>query len=250
MTPYFPKRFGKYIEPFLGGGAVFFHLRPKRAILSDSNPDLVNAFQVVRDHPAALMNALDGLARFRLSEEYFYQIRRWDPSTLSPVGRAARTFFLNKTCFNGLYRVNSKGAFNVPWGDYKNPSLYDRENILVASALLRRKTILLDDYREVCARARKDDFVYLDPPYHPLSQTSSFTGYTKEDFGERDQIALAEVFGELDSRGCRVMLSNSPTPLVRPLYDKFHVEVLKAKRAINSKGTSRGAIDELLVMNY
>jgi DNA adenine methylase len=250
MDPYFPKKYGKYFEPFLGGGAVFFHLRPAKAILADSNPDLVNAFQIVRDHPETLMEALDRHAEFRLRENHFYAVRARDVSSLSPVERAARTIFLNKTCFNGLYRVNSNGGFNVPWGGYKNPSLYDRENILSAGVLLRAKTILLADYRTVCARAREGDFVYLDPPYHPLSETSGFTSYTKEDFGDRDQKTLAQTFRKLDKRGCLVMLSNSPTPLVRSLYEGFHGEVLKAKRAINSKGTGRGPIDELLVMNY
>ena len=250
MAPHFPKEYRTYFEPFLGGGAVFFHLQPEKALLADLNPDLVNAFQVVRDHPAALMETLDHHAELRMSEEYFYEVRRQEVSALSSVERAARTIFLNKTCFNGLYRVNSRGGFNVPWGGYPNPTLYDRVNLLSSSAHLQGKIVLLADYRKACGRARKGDLVYFDPPYHPLSETSGFTSYTKEDFGDRDQTALAQTFRRLDKRGCLVMLSNSPTPLVRSLYEGFRIEVLKAKRAINSKGTGRGAIDELLVMNY
>ncbi len=250
MEPFFPKDFRTYFEPFLGGGAVFFHLQPEKAMLSDSNPELVNTFTIVRDDPGGLMRALDEHLPQRTEEAYFYKVRATDPSTLSSVERAARTIFLNKTCFNGLYRVNSDGNFNVPWGGYKNPTLYDRENLPATSALLRGKNIVLADYQKVCARVKIGDFVYLDPPYHPLSETSKFTSYTKEDFGNREQRKLAETYRRLDKRGVLVMLSNSATPLVKTLYDGFRIEALKAKRAINSKGTARGAIDELLVMNY
>ena len=250
MEPFFPKDYRTYFEPFLGGGAVFFHLQPGKAVLSDSNPELVNTFTVVRDDVVGLMRALDAHYPHRTEETYFYEVRATGPSTLSPVERAARTLYLNKTCFNGLYRVNSDGHFNVPWGGYPNPTLYDRENLLAVSALLRGKRIILSDYQKACARAKVGDFVYLDPPYHPLSETSKFTSYTKEDFGNREQRKLAETFRRLDKRGVLVMLSNSATPLVRTLYEGFRIESLKAKRAINSKGMGRGAIDELLVMNY
>jgi DNA adenine methylase len=250
MHPFFPTKFERYIEPFLGGGAVFFHLHPKKAILSDSNPDLVNAYQVVRDDPQTLMDELDHLTEYRLSQDRFYEVRGWDPSGLSHVRRAARTVFLNKTCFNGLYRVNSKGEFNVPWGGYKNPTLYDRGNVIAASSLLQGKSILLSDYRRACGIGREGDFVYLDPPYHPLSETSRFTSYTKEDFGEREQMELAETFRRLNKRGCLLMLSNSGTHLVRSLYEEFRIETLRARRAINSNGSGRGAVDELLIMNF
>jgi len=250
LAGYLPKESRTYFEPFLGGGAVFFSLRPEKAVLSDLNPDLVNVYLTVRDCPAELMEALDRHAEYRLSEEYFYEVRRQETSKLSPIERAARTVFLNKTCFNGLYRVNARGGFNVPWGGYTNPTLYDRVNLLSASALLQGKKVLLADYRKACGRARKGDFVYFDPPYHPLSDTSRFTSYTKEEFGDREQEALADTFRKLDERGCLIMLSNSSTPFVRSLYGGFRVETLRAKRAINSKGSGRGAIDELLVLNY
>jgi DNA adenine methylase len=250
MEPFFPKNYRTYFEPFLGGGAVFFHLRPEKAVLSDSNPELVNAFKVVRDNVVGLMRMLDEHLPRRTDEAYFYNVRATDPSTLSLVGRAARTVFLNKTCFNGLYRVNSKGDFNAPWGGYSNPTLYDRENLLAVSDALSGKRIVLADYQTACSRAKIGDFVYLDPPYHPLDETSNFTSYTKEDFGNQEQRKLAETFRRLDKRGALVMLSNSATPLVRSLYEGFRIEALRAKRAINSKGTGRGVIDELLVMNY
>ena len=251
LDHFLPNKFHTYYEPFLGGGAVFFHLQPKRAILSDANPDLIGAFLAVRDDPHGLMAALDNHSAGRLSESYFYEVRdKTDPSHLSPLARAARTIFLNKTCFNGLYRVNSSGKFNVPWGDYKNPTLYDRRNLIRVSRLLHGKKILLADYRGVLSTANFGDFVYLDPPYHPLSETSRFTSYTREDFGDRDQRELADTCRRLDKKGVLFALSNSPTPLVLSLYEGYHTERLKAKRAISSKGTGRGPIDELLVMNY
>lgn len=251
LDRFLPKHFRTYYEPFLGGGAVFFHLKPKRAVLADANPDLIGAFLAVRDDLHGLMSALDRYDVGRLSETYFYEIRdKVDPSQLSPVERAGRTIFLNKTCFNGLYRVNAKGKFNVPWGGYKNPTLYDRRNLTRASRLLHGKKILLTDYRKALSTANLGDFVYLDPPYHPLSETSRFTSYTREDFGDKDQRELAETCRRLDRRGVLFALSNSPTPLVLSLYEGFRTERLKAKRAISSKGTGRGPIDELLVMNY
>src|SRR3989442_9862706 len=211
FSAFFPKEFGTYFEPFLGGGAVFFHLRPERAILSDTNPELVNAFQVVRDDLELLVDALERHYPHRNSEAYFYRVRKQVPSDLSAVQRAARTIFLNKTCYNGLWRVNAKGEFNVPFGKYKNPTLYDPENLAAASGTLRGKIVTVGDYRDITMYARKEDFVYLDPPYQPLSTTSSFTGDTTESFGESEPKELAVVFRELDEHRCEVMLSNSST---------------------------------------
>lgn len=252
MEPYLPEpgSNGTYFEPFLGGGALFFHLRPKHAVLSDLNAELIHTYTMVRDEPDALMTALDLHFKYRLDEDYFYSVRRQVVNDLTPEARAARTIFLNKTCFNGLYRVNSKGGFNVPYGGYKNPTLYVRENILAASAALEGAELLVSDYRVACRKARKGDFVYFDPPYDPLSKTSAFTAYTSEGFGERQQRQLAALFRSLDRKGCKVMLSNSATPLLDELYREYAPVRLKAKRAINCKGTGRGAIDELLVMNY
>ena len=252
MEPYIPEpnSIDTYFEPFLGGGALFFHLRPERAVLSDLNAELIHTYTMVRDAPDALMAALDAHMEHKLDQDYFYSIRGQVPKDLPPEARAARTIFLNKTCFNGLYRVNSKGGFNVPFGGYKNPTLYVRENILAASAALERAELLVSDYRVACKKARKGDFVYFDPPYDPLSKTSAFTAYTSEGFGEVQQRQLAELFRTLDRKGCKVMLSNSATPLLDELYREYAPIRLKAKRAINCKGTGRGAIDELLIMNY
>ena len=252
MEPYLPEpnSIDTYFEPFLGGGALFFHLRPKLAVLSDLNAELIHTYTTVRDAPEALMAALDAHFEHRFDEDYFYSVRLQVPNNLPPEARAARTIFLNKTCFNGLYRVNSKGVFNVPFGGYKNPTLYVRENILAASAALERAELLVSDYRVACKKARRGDFVYFDPPYDPLSKTSAFTAYTSEGFGEVQQRQLAELFRTLDRKGCKVLLSNSATPLLDELYREYAPIRLKAKRAINCKGTGRGAIDELLIMNY
>lgn len=250
MAPFFPREFRTFYEPFIGGGAVFFHLRPRAGTIADLNPELVNAFQVVKRAPKSLMRALNHHKLRANDEAYFYEVRALDPERLSPVERAARLIFLNKTCFNGLYRVNSRGRFNVPWGGYKNPAVYSRENLLAASKLLKGKRVLCVDYKLACEAAGHGDFVYLDPPYHPGSPSSTFTAYTREDFREKEQRDLAVLFRDLTARGCKVMLSNSGTPLVRGLYEGFRIEVLSAKRAINSKGTGRGPVDELLIMNF
>lgn len=250
LEKFLPAEYRTYFEPFLGGGALFFRLLPKRAILSDSNPDLINAFQVVRDKPRELMEALDNHRPHRRSKDYFYKVRAMDPGDMDAMERAARTIFLNKTCYNGLYRVNSQGRFNVPYGSYTNPTLYDRDNLLAASAALQGKTILAKDYRDSLKVAREGDFVYLDPPYQPLSPTASFTGYTKDAFNRADQEGLAALFRKMHKQGCRLLLSNSATPYIRGLYAGFTMEAVKAARAINCKGSGRGAIDELLVMSY
>jgi DNA adenine methylase len=250
MAPFFPRELGTFFEPFVGGGAVFFHIRPERAVVADLNPELVNAYVIVKRAPKSLMKALDRHKLRSNDEAYYYQVRAIDPDSLSPVDRAARLIFLNKTCFNGLYRVNSRGKFNVPWGGYKNPAVYSRENLLAASRLLKGKNVLCCDYKLACQTAADGDFVYLDPPYHPGSPSSTFTAYTREDFREKEQRELAVLFKDLTARGCKVMLSNSGTPLVRGLYEGFRIEVLSAKRAINSKGTGRGPVDELLIMNF
>ncbi len=224
MTAFFPRTFETYFEPFLGGGAAFLHLRPGSAVLGDLNRDLVNAYRSVQKSPESLMEALDRHSVHRTDEKYFYRIRdAVDPANLSPIERAARLIFLNKTCFNGLYRVNSKGKFNVPWGGYKNPRLYDRPTLLADQVMLSGKSIHCASYEKVCNEAGRNDFVYLDPPYHPLSATSKFTAYTRQEFGDQQQRDLAGLFRVLDSRGCKLMLSNSGTPLVRALYRGYRI---------------------------
>jgi DNA adenine methylase len=244
---FFPKTFKRYFEPFVGGGAVFFHLLPPYAMLSDCNEELINCYQVIQQDPEKLINALK---EHRNDPEYFYEVRTWDVRNLSDVQRAARLIFLNKTCFNGLYRVNSKGQFNVPFGKYKSPRICDENNLRAVSATLQNTVLNCQSFEQIVAQAEKGDFIYFDPPYQPISKTANFTGYTKNAFRSEDQERLALTFRKLSRRGCHVMLSNSDSEYVRDLYSKFHIETVKANRAINCKGERRGAVNELLIMNY
>src|SRR2546427_9449766 len=250
MAKHFPSKFETYFEPFLGGGAVFFHLQPKRAVLSDSNSELIQAYSVVRDDPEGLIAVLDKHYSHRKKRADYNKIRAQDPADLSATERAARMIFLNKTCYNGLYRVNAAGQFNVPFGRNLNPSLYDRTALLAASKALKGSVLTTGDYRWACEYVREGDFVYLDPPYHPPSATANFTGYTRNAFGAEDQKEVAVVFAQLHAKGCKVMLSNSATHLIRSLYSGYRTKSIKAKRVINSKVSGRGAIEELLIMNY
>jgi DNA adenine methylase len=247
LLPLLPASYQRYIEPFLGGGALFFALAPARALLADLNHELITTYQVVRDQPTELADRLDE-HRACHSKEYYYRVRAERPS--DPLEVAARLIYLNKTCFNGLYRVNRSGQFNVPMGSYVNPRIYNRANLFAASRCLAVATFCAADYRATLDQASAGDFVYLDPPYVPLSASASFTSYTSTDFGEREQHALAEVYRELDRRGCYVMLNNSATPLTRQLYSGFEQRVIPAARIINSKGDRRGPVGELVVVNY
>jgi DNA adenine methylase len=251
----FPSDFRNYYEPFIGSGAVFFYLksksRPNKVILSDSNEELINCFTVVRDKPSELIEVLLN-HRKRHSKQYYYEVRDLESVKLESVSRAARMIYLNKTCFNGLYRVNSKGEFNVPLGDYKNPSIFDRNTLSRASQMLQDVDLRVMTFDKVLDFAGKEDFVYFDPPYIPLSKTSSFTRYSKSDFSIKEQNQLSKVFRALDSVGCFVMLSNSDHSLIRELYKDYdkNIVVVRAKRKINSVGSKRGAINEIVVTNY
>lgn len=243
----FPAHVERYFEPFMGGGAIFFHLQPRTAFLSDTNEELVNVYQIVRHHVRAL---IDSLRCHRNEEEYFYSIRDLNPADMSPIQRASRFIYLNRTCFNGLYRVNRSGKFNVPFGRYKNPTICDPQTLLAASQALKPVRLTVADFEKALGRARGGDFVYLDPPYHPLNHTSSFTSYTQDNFGEDEQRRLADVVKDLNRRECLFMLSNSNTNLVRELYCDFKVATVKANRAINSVGSKRGPVEEVVVTNY
>ena len=251
----FPHNFRNYYEPFVGSGAVFFYvkskLKPNKVILSDTNGELINCFIVVRDRTSELVELLLN-HRKRHSKEYYYAVRTIQPNRLDSVDRAARFIYLNKTCFNGLYRVNSKGQFNVPFGDYVNPSIFDKNTLFQASQLLQDVHLQVSTFEKVLDFAGKDDFVYFDPPYIPLSKTSSFTRYSKSDFTMKEQKRLSEVFRILNSRGCFVMLSNSDHALTRELYRDYekNTVMVRAKRMINSVGSKRGAINEVVVTNY
>lgn len=245
----FPSRYGRYFEPFAGGGAVFFHLRPERALLSDSNEELMNAYRVVRERVEELIAQLVAHKRAH-SKEYFYKVRRQNPEVMSDIDRAARFIYLNKTCYNGLYRVNRKGQFNVPYGDYTDAAVLDPDNLRAASRALQGVELRTGDFEECLTGAAKGDLVYLDPPYQPISKTSSFTGYTPGPFGVEEQQRLARVFRDLSERGCLVMESNSHAGLVKELYKGFHITAVKAPRAINCKGDGRGKITEFVITNY
>lgn len=256
---YFPTGFHRYFEPFLGGGAVFFHLRktgrlPGAAYLFDNNEELINAYIMVRDNPDELIKIL-AVHKERHCREYYYKIRNLDRRTsglnaLSAPERAARTIYLNRTCYNGLYRVNKKGHFNVPAGRYKSPKILDAELLKADSCALQGVHLEVKDFRSVAKLAVPGDFFYFDPPYHPLSKTSSFTGYTAGSFSEEDQRDLAAVFTRLTAKGCLCMLSNSHTPFIFELYKGFRVETVRANRAINANSNGRGAVTEAVVLNY
>jgi DNA adenine methylase len=256
LEQYLPAHFTRYIEPFVGGGAVFFHLwhtgrLPEQVILADTNAELINTYHVVRDHLAEL---LDVLARHKQnhSREYYYQIRSLDrqPEALTAIERAARMIYLNKTCYNGLYRVNRKGQFNVPLGSYRQPQILYSEALTAASAALQQVDLQIRDFHTWSAIGRAGDFFYFDPPYHPLSKTANFTSYTAGAFRAEDQGKLADVFTKLTAQGCLCMLSNSATPLISELYGPFQLQTVLANRAINSDANGRKRIPEVVVMNY
>lgn len=252
--PYFPQEFGSYFEPFFGGGAVFFWLFSQGLLadtpvyLNDVNPELVNFYSILRDDCESLIKKLRGHHR-RHSEEYYYKTRKMKQRRMKPINRAARLMYLNRTCFNGLYRVNSKGEFNVPMGRYKNPLICDPPGLRAASKALSQATFSLGSFQEATKEASEGDLVYFDPPYVPLTTTSSFTSYTRENFTLTDQQNLAQTFRELASRGVKVCLSNSDTPIVKELYEGFDQHVIMAPRAINSKADRRQKVSELLIVS-
>lgn len=238
------------MEPFVGGGALFFHLTPKQAILIDNNPVLINAYKIIKNNVEDLIKSLQ---KHKNEKEYYYKIRNIDLldefNEWSDIEKASRILFMNKCCYNGLYRVNSKGHFNVPFGKYKNPRFCDEINLRAVHKSLQGIEILLGSF-EICLKyAKKDDFVYFDPPYDPLSSTANFTGYTKEKFGKKEQESLKRVFDKLDERGCKVLLSNSHTDFILDLYSDYSISLVSAKRAINRDASKRGEIKEILVSN-
>ncbi|MBI5572979.1 MAG: DNA adenine methylase [Elusimicrobia bacterium] len=249
----FPSRFNNYIEPFSGGGAVFFYLystdrlNDKKTILIDSNEELINCYLAIKKDVNKLIKILCS-EKFVNTEEVFYEIRAEEPKDM--FESAARTLYLNKTCYNGLYRVNSSGKFNVPFGRYRNPLICDVDNLETVHTALKNIKIVLGDFEKCLEYAQPHDFIYFDPPYQPISKTSSFTGYTKNLFNEKEQERLAELVQKLDKRKCKIMLSNSDNPFIEGLYKDYRIECVKARRSINCNGFNRGEINELVVMNY
>ena len=246
LMKHVPARLRRYHEPFVGGGALFFAVRPRRALLSDSNVELVHCYRQVRDD---VYSVLDALARHVYERAHFEAVRALEPLHLMSAERAARFIYLNKTCFNGLWRVNRAGRFNVPFGRYRNPTFHDPGLLLRASQALRGMQILRAPFEISLERALPGDFVYLDPPYDPVSQTSSFTSYTRDAFTWEDQKRLAAGCAALDRRGVRFLLSNSATPRIRALYGGFEQRAVRAPRHISCKGEGRGRVEELLVFN-
>ncbi len=246
-----------YYEPFVGSGAVFFHLREldlfDQYYVAELNAELINCYRAVRDELEDLIRLLAGY-QAQHDRAHYYAVRALDRDPgwreQPDVVRAARMLYLNKTCYNGLWRVNSHGHFNVPMGRYRNPTILDEDRLRAASLALQGVELAVADFEDVIRLAQRRDFIYLDPPYYPLSKTSNFTSYAPDTFGEYDHRKLALVFAELDRKGCHVMLSNSDTPLVRELYADYRQETVTARRAINSAAGKRGPITELVVLNY
>ena len=244
ILPQIPEYTGKYIEPFFGGGALFFALTPENAVIADSNPELINMYVQVSNDVDGVISVL---RTYQNTEEMFYKIRALDWEELPKTEAAARTIYLNKTCFNGLYRVNRKGQFNTPFGKYKNPNICDEELLRAVSETLQKTTIICGDYLEVLKQyALPGDLIFLDPPYVPVSEYADFKRYTKEQFYEDDHRNLAEEVKRLQKLGCYVILTNSDHPLVHELYKDFEIQIVDTKRAISSKGSSRKGKDVIV----
>ena len=256
IIKYVPDSFSTYYEPFLGGGAVLFELQPKKAVVNDVNEELMNIYEVIKDNVDEL---IEGLKRHKIKNDkaYFYEIRELDRNReqynlLTPVERASRIIYLNKTCYNGLFRVNKSGEFNAPFGNYKNPNIVNETTLRAVSAYFNKAKIRFtcQDFEDALKWSRKGAFVYLDPPYDPVSETASFTGYDKGGFDRNEQIRLKKTCDKLNKKGIKFLLSNSATDFIMDLYQDYKIEVIQAKRAINSKADRRGNVDEVLVMNF
>ncbi len=255
LRSYMPETYGRYFEPFVGGGALFFDLAPEKAVINDFNEELINAYRQIKNNPAELINLLIK-HKENNSKDYYLELRSADRdgriSRMTGVERAARILYMLRVDFNGLYRVNSKNQFNVPYGRYKNPKIVDVDLLYQISEYLNENDIeiLQTDFAEAVKDAQTGDFVYFDPPYIPLNETSSFTSYTHEGFSYEEQVRLRNTFKELTERGVYAMLSNSSSPLVEELYKDFNIYFVEAQRTNGAKSSSRGKISEIIVTNY
>ncbi|SFP13055.1 DNA adenine methylase [Hydrogenimonas thermophila] len=252
LMRFMPTNYNRYFEPFIGGGALFFALKPKNGVINDYNTELTNLYCVVRDRVNEL---IEDLKKHQNTEEYYYKIRELDRDKesyeqLSDVEKASRFIYLNKTGFNGLYRVNKKGQCNVPFGRYKNPKWLDEDNLRACSQVLKDTEILNGDFEIIKPLIKKEDFIYLDPPYVPLNTTSSFTAYTDKGFDDDMQFRLKEFCDYINSIGAYFMLSNSYTDFILNLYKDYNIKIVMANRAINCKGDGRDKIKEVVVVNY
>ena len=255
LRSYMPETYGRYFGPFVGGGALFFDLAPEQAVINDFNEELINAYRQIKNNPAELINLLIK-HKENNSKDYYLALRSADRdgriSRMTGVERAARILYMLRVDFNGLYRVNSKNQFNVPYGRYKNPKIVDVDLLYQISEYLNENDveILQTDFAEAVKDAETGDFVYFDPPYIPLNETSSFTSYTHEGFSYEEQVRLRDTFKELTERGVYAMLSNSSSPLVEELYKDFNIYFVEAQRTNGAKSSSRGKISEIIVTNY
>ncbi|MBQ8418787.1 MAG: DNA adenine methylase [Clostridia bacterium] len=254
IIPLLPSKITSYCEPFLGGGAVLFALQPKNAIVNDINTDLITVYEVIRDD---IENLIESLRKHENTPDYFYAIRDMDRNkenyqNISKIEKASRLIFLNKTCFNGLFRVNSSGEFNSPFGHYKNPNIVNEPVLRAVNKYFSMNHIQFyhEDFSNVLNKLERGCFVYLDPPYDPISDTANFTGYNKGGFDRTEQIRLKNCCDDLTARGIKFMLSNSATPFIKDLYCDYHINIVKAIRAINADASKRGAVEEVLINNY
>lgn len=256
LKKYIPEEYNTYYEPFVGGGALLFELSPKKAVINDYNSELMNVYTCIKDETkfTKMCNELNHFETNH-SEEFFYEIRSWDKdkkkfNKLADYKRAARTIYLNKACFNGLYRVNSKNEFNVPFNKKSKVNTYDGQNLGIIHSYLNFNDVklLCTDFEKAVEEAEKGDFIYFDPPYD--SDTTTFNSYTENGFGKEEQVRLANLFKKLSDKGCYVMLSNHNTKLVNELYSEFNINVIEAKRNINANGKKRGKVEEVIITNF
>ena len=254
ITPLLPKKIPTYCEPFLGGGAVLFSIQPSKSIVNDLNVDLITVYKVIKDDVETLIQSLK---KHENTSDYFYTIRDMDRDketyqAISDVEKASRLIYLNKTCFNGLFRVNSAGEFNSPFGHYKNPNIVNEPVLRAVSKYFNASNISFysEDFSDTLSRVGKGGFVYLDPPYDPISDTANFTGYNKGGFDKNEQVRLKECCDTLTRRGVKFLLSNSATTFIKDLYQDYDIKIVRAKRAINADASKRGAIEEVLIRNY
>jgi DNA adenine methylase len=244
LTKYIPKKYNKYIEPFIGGGAFYFHLNPREAVIADLNYELVLTYKTIK---SSVEEVISLLKTFKNEEEFYYEMRANNPETLSNIERTARLLYLNKTCFNGLYRVNKKGQFNVPYGK-RSGNFFDSEVLRNASEFLQNTTIEFADYSETLKKhAKEGDFIFLDPPYYPVGKYGDFKRYTKEFFYHDDQLALKEEFDRLVNLGCHVLLTNSDHPVIMELYKDYEIKCIQTKRMINSDAKNRKGVDIIVI---
>lgn len=244
LTKYIPNEFNKYIEPFIGGGAFYFHLNHRKAVIADLNYELVLTYRTIKQ---SVEEVISLLSTFKNDKEFYYEMRARDPEKLSNIERTARLLYLNKTCFNGLYRVNKKGQFNVPYGK-RSGNFYDGEILRQASEFLQNTIIEFSDYSGLLKEhAEKGDFIFLDPPYYPVGKYGDFKRYTKEFFYHDDQLALKEEFDRLVNLGCHVLLTNSNHPVITELYNDYEIKTIETKRMINRDAKNRKGVDIIVI---